>query len=221
MSQFFPATNKLTFTLTATCLAVLFLQFDINAQAGSKTYVHRAADGTVTFSDFPLRDGAFVRHSYSNATRPASVVNPCRGLTRKALAEKGRRLDKEFLAAARAFGIDAALIKAVARAESCFDPSAVSGAGAKGLMQLMPATASELGVSDIFNRTQNLRGGADYLARMLQRYDNDTDLALAAYNAGPGNVEKYNGIPPFPETINYIKSVRTFQQQYSALSTAN
>lgn len=221
MPPLFPATSKQTRALTATCLAVLFLQFDASAQAGAKTYMHRGADGTVTFSDFPMRDGAFVRNSYSNATKPASVVNPCRGLSRRALAEKGRQLDQEFLAAARAFGIDASLIKAVARAESCFDPSAVSGAGAKGLMQLMPATARELGVHDIFNSKQNLRGGADYLARMLERYANDTDLALAAYNAGPGNVEKYNGIPPFPETINYIKSVRKFQQQYAPLTTAN
>lgn len=192
-----------------------------HALAQTKTYIHRAPDGTVTFSDFPMQDGDLGRQSYSSTTKPASIVNPCLGLSRKRLTERGNRLNSQFIQAADLSGIDAALIKAVARAESCFDPQAVSSAGAKGLMQLMPATADELGVKNIFNLKENLRAGAAYLARMLNRYADDLDLALAAYNAGPGNVDKYNGIPPFAETKKYIRSVKAFKQQYSPLRARN
>jgi len=111
--------------------------------------------------------------------------------------------------------VDPALLKAVARAESCFDPKAESHAGAKGLMQLMPSTAKAMGVSNIFDSNQNLTGGAQYLAAMLARYSSDTHLALAAYNAGPGNVDKYNGVPPFAETRQYIDNVKAFHELYS------
>jgi soluble lytic murein transglycosylase-like protein len=192
-----------------------------HAMAQTQTYIHRAPDGTVTFSDYPMQNGDLGRKSYSSTTKPASIVNPCLGLSRTRLAERGNRLNSKFIQAADAYGIDAALIKAVARAESCFDPQAISSAGAKGLMQLMPATADELGVDNIFNLDENLRAGAAYLARMLNRYSDDLDFALAAYNAGPGNVDKYNGIPPFAETQKYIRSVKAFKQQYSPLRARN
>jgi len=125
-----------------------------------------------------------------------------------------------FDTAARKSGISSSLIKAVARAESCFNATAQSHAGAQGLMQLMPGTARELGVTDSFNKDQNVVGGARYLARMMERYDNDLELALAAYNAGPGNVDRYNGVPPFNETRRYIATVRAFHQQYLERQTA-
>lgn len=103
-------------------------------------------------------------------------------------------------------GIDRGLVKAVIHTESGFNPKALSKPGAQGLMQLMPATAQHYGVTDPFNPTQNVRAGAHHLKYLLDRYDN-IELALAAYNAGEGNVEKYGGVPPFAETQDYIKRV--------------
>ncbi len=119
-------------------------------------------------------------------------------------------LDTIFDKAARTYDIPVSLLKAMAKVESNFNPKAVSGAGAKGVMQLMPATAKSLGVSDAFDPEQNIMGGAKYISQMLDRYDGNTALALAAYNAGSGNVKKYGGIPPFKETQNYVKKVMRY-----------
>ena len=119
-------------------------------------------------------------------------------------------LDDIFQKAADTYHVPVQLLKAVAKAESNFDPMAESSAGAQGIMQLMPATASGLGVSDAFDPEQNIMGGAKYLSEQLARYDGNAVLALAAYNAGPGNVAKYDGVPPFKETQNYISKVMAY-----------
>jgi soluble lytic murein transglycosylase-like protein len=110
--------------------------------------------------------------------------------------------------ASRAHNVDPLLVAAVARRESAFDADAISPAGACGIMQLMPDTAKLLGVSDVFDARQNVFAGARYLKSLLETYKGDLDRALAAYNAGPGAVDKYNGVPPYRETRAYVSAVR-------------
>jgi soluble lytic murein transglycosylase-like protein len=110
--------------------------------------------------------------------------------------------------AAAAYDMDPNLIRAVMQAESAFHPFAVSRAGAEGLMQLMPDLSDEMGVADAFDPRENIMGGVRYLKRLLDYYDGDLELTLASYNAGPGNVERYGGVPPFSETRNYIKTIK-------------
>ena len=112
--------------------------------------------------------------------------------------------------AADLYNLDPHLIRAIIRAESAFNPFAVSSAGAQGLMQLMPAVAAELDVLDPFDPRQNILGGARYLRWLLDKNKGNLDLAVASYNAGPGAVDRYNGIPPYRETRNYVKKVNLF-----------
>ena len=115
--------------------------------------------------------------------------------------------DAQINAAAASNGIDPALLKGLVSQESGFNPSARSGAGAVGLTQLMPGTAASLGVTNPLDPAQSLQGGAKYLREQLDRFGGDEQLALAAYNAGPGAVQKYGGVPPYAETQNYVTSV--------------
>lgn len=121
--------------------------------------------------------------------------------------QKKGSMDDIFQTAAQKYNLPVNLLKAVAKAESGFDADAVSSCGAQGVMQLMPGTAASLGVENPLDAEQNIMGGAKYLSQMLDRYDGDTKLTLAAYNAGSGNVAKYGGIPPFKETQAYISKV--------------
>lgn len=130
-----------------------------------------------------------------------------------------KSLDSIFQEAAEKYNVPVNLLKAIGKAESNFDPNVVSSAGACGVMQLMPGTAKYLGVTDSFDPEQNIMGGSKYISEMLNKYDGDVKLALAAYNAGSGNVAKYGGIPPFEETQNYVVKVTKYMNE--GVSTGN
>ena len=125
----------------------------------------------------------------------------------------------EIAAAASEFGVDPAFVRAVVHAESAFNPNAISSKGAQGLMQLMPGTASDLAVNNPFDVNQNIRGGTLYLSQLLKQFNGDEKLAAAAYNAGPQNVQKYKGVPPFDETQVYVQRVAQLRQRYGAAVT--
>ena len=116
--------------------------------------------------------------------------------------------------AAKTQGVDESLIRAVIRQESAFNPKATSCCGAKGMMQLMDGTARDLGVNNSYDPYQNIMGGAKYLKQLLDRFDGNMTKAIAGYNAGPGAVEKYGGLPPFPETQDYVTKVMGYYQNY-------
>lgn len=123
---------------------------------------------------------------------------------------------KEISTAATEFDVDPALVRAVIHAESDFNPRALSPKGAQGLMQLMPATARELGVQDAGIAAENIRGGVKYLAGLLQRFHGNVKLATAAYNAGPGAVTRFGGVPPYAETEAYVKRVGILSERYAS-----
>ena len=163
--------------------------------------IERTAIGTSLRSHHKIKDKEpfeTLRHQ----TRPQPV----------ALTEQ-QIIDQNIQKAAAKYDLSPDLIRGVIRAESNFEVKAVSRAGAQGLMQLMPATAKELGVEDSFDIAQNIDGGAKYLRQMLDRFGGNVRKALAAYNAGPGTVIKYNGRVPYPETRRYVKRVLLFSRQ--------
>jgi soluble lytic murein transglycosylase-like protein len=127
----------------------------------------------------------------------------------------GEQVETWVSEAAQTLSLDKNLLKAVIRQESGGNSLARSNKGAKGLMQLMDSTAKDMGVANPYNGRQNIIGGAKYLKQLLQRFNGDESKALAAYNAGPGTVEQYGGIPPYEETKNYIKNVLQYKEQFS------
>ncbi|GAC1306840.1 MAG: hypothetical protein NVS2B3_02590 [Vulcanimicrobiaceae bacterium] len=144
----------------------------------------------------PVR--ALARHAAVPAPVPAAPAFTA--LVRESYEALARR-------GGRAIGVDPALVAAVAETESGFDPAATSRTGAAGLMQLMPATARSLGVADPYDPVQNVRAGAVYLQQLLERFHASVPLAVAAYNAGPGAVERFAGVPPYAETRAYVARV--------------
>lgn len=132
-----------------------------------------------------------------------------------------RLLQPVILEASERYKVDHAMIRAIIMAESSYNLMAISQKGAEGLMQLMPHTARELGVTDSFNPTQNIHAGVRYYKKLLKRFKGNVRLALAAYNAGSRNVREYNGIPPFKATHSYIKKVLHYQRYYQQQPAGN
>lgn len=130
----------------------------------------------------------------------------------EASTAKTSTLSDIFNEASSTYGVPVSLLESVAKQESNFNPNATSHCGAMGVMQLMPSTAANLGVTNAYDAKQNIMGGAKYLSYMLQKYDGNVSYALAAYNAGSGNVAKYGGIPPFKETQNYVAKITSYMQ---------
>lgn len=184
-------------TLRAVPVLTLLL-VAIPSPSAAQIYSWRDANGTLVVSNKPRGDhGEMTTYEVQGSTAVRA--------SRPAIGPS--RFDDAIEDQATRHGVSADLVRAVIQAESAFNPIAVSSKGAMGLMQLMPGTARELGVSDPFHPGQNIEAGVRYLKSLLNRYGDNVELALAAYNAGPGNVEKYGDVPPFPETRRYVKKV--------------
>lgn len=173
-------------------------------------YHYRESNGVRVFTDRKPENIAYVVSKYGRPTAAAS----CAGLTPGTMDSRMSSYNPLISKYASQHGVKPGLVRAVMRVESCFDRRAISRVGARGLMQLMPGTAAQLGVSDSFNVEQNISGGVRYLSMMLKRFHQDKNLALAAYNAGPEAVTRHKGVPPFAETRSYIKKVLDIYRRY-------
>ena len=180
--------------------------------APAQVYKWVDEDGIVNYSNTaPPSDSDF-----SVLRFPCYASDPkCRSVAWEKVPLNTRSFEGEIRAAARNSAVDEALIRAIIHAESAYQPDAVSPKGAQGLMQLMPATQSELAVSNPFDPAQNIRGGTAYLARLLDEFSDDLELAAAAYNAGPSAVYRHGGVPPYEETREYVRRVKILHRRYA------
>lgn len=178
------------------------------AHAGDAVYRYVDARGVMHFTNAPV-DTRYQRED------PVRVEGIAIAPPRRVKVPTERDYDHLILEVAAQHGVEPGLVKAVIAAESNFRPHAVSRVGAQGLMQLMPATAADLGVERPFGVVENIDGGVRYLRAMLDRFA-DVARALAAYNAGPGAVDRHRGVPPYPETRAYIKRVLEYHRRYQA-----
>lgn len=183
--------------------------------AAEDVFTYRGSNGVQHFTNVPT-DRRF--RSFAPPAQRVTLLRlkdeRRRGPSKWSRTTVGSEMREMIADTADLFDLEPALIHAVVRAESGFDPRAVSSAGARGLMQLMPETAIEVGVRDAFHPRQNLEGGASYLRGLIDRYSGNVHLALAAYNAGPSAVESHGGVPPYAETKEYLRRVFRYRQEY-------
>jgi len=170
--------------------------------AKAEMYKYVDEDGNIHFTNVPTN------LKYKSMSKAKKKVK-----TRKSTHQKRCEPIVEVLS--KKYSVDPALIMAVIKAESDFNPNAVSKKGARGLMQLIPSTAKSLNVDDSFDIQDNIEGGVKYLKYLLDLFDDDLIRAVAAYNAGENAVKKYNNIPPYPETQNYVRKVLTYYKSFS------
>lgn len=180
------------------------------ASARKQTVIYKSQSGQgVVFSDTKPQYGDFeILHYSCYACNPDSRINW------HTIALDTTSYKKIVSHAAKQYGVDPALVRAVIHAESSFNAQAVSNHGAEGLMQLMPATAHELGVTNAFDAKQNIEAGVKYLAQLLDEFHGNTKLATAAYNAGPNAVKSFKGVPPYAETQVYVERVGILHKRY-------
>ena len=182
-------------------LLILTVVVGSASPAAAQIYSWRDADGRLVLSSTARPDkGEQTTYEVHGASAIKATTAPISTL-------RSAQYDAAINEHAQRQGVAADLVRAVIQAESAFNPVAVSNKGAMGLMQLMPSTAHDLGVSNPFDPNENIRGGVTYLKQLLNRYDQKVELALAAYNAGSGNVDKYGAVPPFKETRSYVAKI--------------
>lgn len=204
--------NNIRITLTPTGAATASANnananTNINTNAtGTTTNTYNAGAPADNASDSTNTSADSTSASAVDSTTPASNTNYSNDGSLKCSAE----LEAYFEEASKTYGVDIKLLKAIAKQESNFNANATSKSGAMGIMQLMPFTAKELGIDDAYDAKSNIMGGAKLIAKLLDKYDGNKTLALAAYNAGSSNVDKYGGVPPFNETQNYVRKVLSY-----------
>ncbi len=190
---------------------VAFALLTLSPLSLAEFYVYQGAHGERMISDEPMS-------GYDLVSRRDTLKNAGHILANRPIATGGPLSFSGYIRdASTRYGVDPALVEAVIQVESGFDPNAVSRKGAAGLMQLMRDTATRYHVRDRFDPRQNINGGVHHLRQLLDRFNGELSLVLAAYNAGSGAVERYQGVPPFPETRRYIAKVLGFHSQYRKL----
>ncbi len=189
---------------------------NIASISAATVYVYQDANGTRIISDHINRSkGLTLIKKYSPKSTVRSLKHRSYSFSAGGIpTPKASKFDKTIFQIADQYKQDRALIKAIIQIESSFNPMAVSSQGAQGLMQLMPFTAKSYNIANPFNAADNIRGGTRYLTHLMKTYSNNVKLALAAYNAGETAVNKYNGIPPYPETQRYVKLVLALHKIY-------
>ncbi|MGK0375719.1 MAG: soluble lytic murein transglycosylase-like protein [Arenicella sp.] len=192
-------------------IAISLLGLSVNGPVLADIYVYKAANGSTIITDSRIKKSGYkLKKSYTTkAYRSSNKNSPYKARTIKS------KYDAVIVNTALKYDLEPSFIKAVIHVESAFDRYALSHAGAMGLMQLMPATASSYQLKqDHFNPNRNIEAGVQHIKDLMQRYNSDKTLSLAAYNAGEGAVSKYNGVPPYEETENYIKKVMRLYMLY-------
>ena len=192
--------------------ASLVLVAALSSMALAQVYKWVDEDGIVTYSNIaPPEEGEFDVLRF-----PCYAADPkCRSVSWEKVPLNTRSFRTEIRSAARFNAVEESLIRAIIHAESAYQPDAVSPKGAQGLMQLMPATAAELAVGNPFDPADNISGGALYLAQLLDEFNGNVELAAAAYNAGPSAVYKYDGVPPYDETQEYVRRIKILHRRYN------
>ncbi len=189
---------------------VLLLQLSLAANVFAGIYCFVDEQGVVHFSNVPTDN----RYKLYKTFKKPLLKRKTRKIRSRPIYES--YYDSHIWKAAIKYGVDFALLKAVIKAESNFDPNAVSPKGAEGLMQLMPETSQLLNVKDPFDPEENILAGTRYLKMLMDQFNNNVVFALAAYNAGPDVVSEYKGIPPYPETVTYVKRVLEYFRDYKS-----
>lgn len=192
---------------------VVFVLCVFSAPILAAVYKHVDKQGRVSYTDTPPHDG-YVR--LTSSWKGWTLARPNSGGGYGNFKRNKKRYSVYVDAAAARYSVDEPLVQAIIHAESYYNPVAVSSAGAVGLMQLMPATAKRFGINDRQNPEQNINGGVRYFSKLMALFKGDLSLSLAAYNAGENAVKRYGGIPPYPETQNYVRKVLKLYSKYRA-----